>query len=69
MTISITEAMDLILKKLRENVISFYVVAANLHEFEVHEGNAIRVLTLQDKTCSCNTFKLDGYPCIYALAI
>lgn len=59
----------MILKKLWENVVSLNIVVVDLYEFELHSGNLIGMVYLQDKICSCNAFMLDGQLCVHVVVV
>ena len=46
---------------------SMRVIAVNVMEFEVDDGDDSYVVNLEDKNCLCNKWRLTGTPCRHAL--
>ena len=51
-----------------QKVHSMRVIAVNVMEFEVDDGDDSYVVNLEDKICLCSKWRLTGIPCRHALA-
>ena len=45
-----------------------FVSSISFHEFEVTNGNRKEIVNLHSKTCTCQEFDVDQFPCVHAVA-
>ncbi|XP_060668520.1 uncharacterized protein LOC125419637 [Ziziphus jujuba] len=65
----VTNWLEKIMQDRSNNGRGLCVMPMNLYEFQVvGHGMFVGVVNLENKTCSCKEFDIDGFPCVHAIA-
>nr|XP_015898030.1 uncharacterized protein LOC107431586 [Ziziphus jujuba var. spinosa] len=64
----VTNWLENIMQECSNNAKGLRVIPLNLYEFQIFGyGMFVGVVNLENKTCSCKEFDIDGFPCVHAI--
>ncbi|XP_048325692.2 uncharacterized protein LOC107424145 isoform X1 [Ziziphus jujuba] len=64
----VTNWLENIMQERSNNGRGLRVIPLNLYEFQiVGYGMFVGAVNLENKTCSCKEFNIDGFPCVHAI--